>query len=213
MGGLGFLLTIILYVVIAIFVVRAFKRRWTRIVAAAVAILLPTTDAVIGRIYLKHLCETEGGPKVNRVLHGVEGFRWDGGIAMRAPDDETKRFLSRFGVRFIESELQKNGKVDRVSLIDGRVVRESGVTPRSAYLIRFMRKERGSRYVEQRNQIESVANGEIIASDSQFIFEGGWAEHLLGRFADSGPGSVARCEGPPAFLRRETLVRKSLMPN
>jgi len=211
MGGLGFLLTIILYVVIAVFVVRAFKRRRARIIVAVIAILLPTTDAVVGRIYLKHLCETEGGLKVNRVVEGVDGFRWDGRIAMRAPDDETKRFLNNYGVRYIESE-QQDGKVDRVRLLDDRVVREQGVLGRSAYQIRFTSLDYKVGYIKDQNVIVSIKDGEIIASDTQYIFKGGWAEHILGSFADSGPGSVAWCKRPPAFVRRETLVRKSLTP-
>jgi len=210
MGGLGFLLTIILYVVIAVFAVRAFKRRRAKIIAAVVAILLPTTDAVVGRIYLKHLCDTEGGLKVHRVVKNVDGFMWDGAVGMRNSDAQDKQFLSEFGASFIESSPQAGGKVNRLSLQDGRVVREKGVLPRSTYGIRSTSSEYKLAYLRDQRVVVSIKDGEVIASDTRFIFKGGWAEFFLGYFADSGPGSAAWCEGPDSWTRLRHLVAASL---
>lgn len=79
MSGSGVLFFIGLYFFIAYKVVGAVKTKALKGLAIVIFALIPTADAVVGRIYLQHLCATEGGLKINRVVNGVEGFISSGG--------------------------------------------------------------------------------------------------------------------------------------
>lgn len=212
MGGLAVLLIVTLYLVAAIFVVRAAPGQRAKIIATIIVILIPTADAILGRLYLKYLCETQGGAKVYRVVENVEGFRWDGAIAMNESDEGSKRFVGRFGLRFIESRVRPDGKVDRISLRGDQVIRERAVVPKSMYALDFVSSDYGllSLYIRDRNIVETVQGKDLIAVDTQFIFKGGWVEHLFASFSDAGPGSAAWCEVAYPEVRRENLIKQSL---
>ena len=75
MAGLYVLFVIWLY----FWLIKKWYRRsppgWKKKMVIIAAILIPTTDAVVGRYWLDHLCDTEGGMKIYRVVENVEGFR------------------------------------------------------------------------------------------------------------------------------------------
>lgn len=214
MGGLAVLLLIGLYLVVAVMVIRAVPGQRAKIIATIVVILIPTADAMLGRLYLKYLCETEGGAKVYRVIENVEGIRWDGAIAVHSSDEGSKRFLNRFGFQFIESSIRPDGKVDRISQQGDQVIREKAVHPKSVYALNFVSSDYGplSFYTRDRNILETVKGKNLVAVDTQFIFKGGWAEYLLASFSDAGPGGAASCALPAAFKRRDKLIQESLRP-
>jgi len=209
MGGLGFLLTIILYVVIAIFVVRAFKRPRARIIAAVVAILLPTTDAIVGRIYLSHLCKTEGGIVVKKTSHEARGFRIHGGVFAAHDSSEALRvWLNRYGVSFIEGQYKNDGTVDRVSLDNQSVKRERDVQPQSTIELAFKPADLDKLYPRDVDILRDTRTGEVLGSYTMIGFAGGWAERLLARFSDAGPGVVAWCDATRGEERRTELLRR-----
>ena len=74
MGGLLGLLLIGLYIGGAYKIVQWIKPIWGKTLAVVVVVLIPTADAVYGRIKLKQMCEADGGLKIYRTVEGVEGF-------------------------------------------------------------------------------------------------------------------------------------------
>lgn len=75
------------YIVVAILVTRFFVKRartrkgkWLKGLATTVIfVLIPTWDAILGTIYFRYLCATEGGPKIYKsVKLSKEYFNKDG---------------------------------------------------------------------------------------------------------------------------------------
>lgn len=192
MGGIGLIIAVGLYFWLAIkIVVSAWRRRWKFGVAVLVVmILLPTTDAVIGRLYLKHLCATEGGLHVKQVVEGVEGFYMDGAL---------RDFLKYHGYTFIENTSsafhRPPNSVERYILRDSNIVKEDPVPPRSEYELTHSLENRGFYFKDYRTSVRQISNKQELGSYDHFIFLGGWAEKFLGGFADAG-GMVAACEKP-----------------
>jgi len=208
MGGLGFVVVIVLYVWLAVAVVKAYWRRnWKSGTAAlAVMILLPTTDAVIGRLYLKHLCATEGGLHVKQVVKEVEGFY--GGVT-------TKDFPNYYGYTFVEGSSNAMPRppdaVERFIIRDGNVVKEDPVPPMSLYELVHVKQKRGPYFDETSWIVLQRSDHSELGRYDVFTFRGGWAEWLLGGFAD-GRDSVAVCGNIP-FHGEKIVVQNTLIPN
>lgn len=186
MGGLAVLFLIGIYLVIAYKVVRAFKAKRVKWLAVVILALIPTADAIVGRIYLKHLCATEGGLKVNRVVEGVQGYMDYRGIR----EDSVKAYK----YQFIESTTSP-GKFYRYSRKNGNIVLEMNITPKSLYEVRFKRMGQGDVYTRSIYDVADMSTGEILAAYTEIGFGGGWAERFLAKFSDAGSGVVAWC-GP-----------------
>lgn len=161
MGGIGFLLVIILYVVGSAALVAHVPTLKYKLVALLTVLLIPTADAVYGRYKLKQMCAVEAGLKVYKVAHGVEGF-------MRDSADEY--WIKKYGYQFTEGKNSLN--YYRFSKQNGQIIREDNVTPKSKYRLR---KSYDDTSVYRRSQllIEDIATGEILATDTMLTFEGG----------------------------------------
>lgn len=72
MFGLAFLVVCGLYVGLALFVARrvgnSTKSRFAKYVTIAAFALIPTWDLIPGQLYHTHLCKTEGGVKVFKII-------------------------------------------------------------------------------------------------------------------------------------------------
>lgn len=206
MGGLGFLLVIGFYLWLTWRIVRnAWSKSWKwGSGVLVVMVLLPTTDAVIGRLYLGHLCATEGGLHVTRVVEGVDGFYW-----VTSESD-----LKYFGYQFMEGSShvihRPPGTVARVSLRDGIVVKEDPVQPLSQYEFDIINHGRGAYFDETSWVVRQRSDMSELGRYSVFTFRGGWAEWLLSGFAD-GRGSVAACNNIP-FHGEKTVLQSTLIP-
>ena len=64
------------YLVIGSFIVKRIPNKWGKGVAIIVMLLIPTGDAIVGRIYLNHLCSTEAGVKAYRTVE-LPAEYWD----------------------------------------------------------------------------------------------------------------------------------------
>ena len=177
MGGLAALFFIGLYISVAYWAFKRFERSSLRWLVLAVAVLIPSGDAVVGRLYLKHLCAQEGGLKVYRVVKHVDGFM----------DDYGDYWVKEGKYNFSE-QLSVGGKsVMRYSRQNGKIVREDNVLPMSRYGVGL--KNIGSvrdRYLRNVFLVQSIPNGGILATDTQIAFNGGWAERFIALFSDSG---------------------------
>jgi hypothetical protein len=130
MGGLLVLALIAGYIWGAAKLFKHVGPYWAKALVVVAAILIPTADAVYGRIKLKQMCEAEGGLHIYRVVEGAEGFD----ALSLGPDDE---WILKYGYRFVEGD-EINGKKSRLSLQpDGKVVREVGVTPITEIYLRM----------------------------------------------------------------------------
>lgn len=202
MGGLAALFFIGLYIAIAYWVFKRCGGSSFRWMVLALAVLIPSGDAVVGRLYLKHLCAQEGGLKVYRVAEHVDGFM----------DDYRDYWVKAGKYRFTE-EFPINGKVIRYSKNNGKIIREDNVLPQSQYRVRL--QHLGSvhdRYLRNMYLVESIPNGEILATDTQIAFNGGWAERFIALFSDAGGGTVAWCTNTELdpLVRHGRLVSTTL---
>lgn len=201
MGGLAVLFLFGLYCVLAVVAIVKVKPIWVKGLVLLAAFLIPTADAVYGRYKLKQMCAAEGGLKVYRVAEGVEGFM---GYAHEG-------LLTKPGYQFVEKYIS-SGKYYSFSKQNGQIIREDYITPKSKYRLRETYDDT-SIYKRGQLLIENIATGEVLATDTQLIFEGGWAERFLAQFSGSGGGSVAWCNDTPDILiRKPKIVISTLKP-
>ena len=204
MGGLAVLFFIALYLVIAYKVYGKFKTSRYKWLVLALIVLIPSGDAVVGRVYLKRMCAEEGGLKVYRMAEHVEGFM----------DDVVGRgyWAKEYGYQFSEDRLT-NGMTTRYSKHNGQIAQEDNVMPRSQYRIRLLHIG-GVKNIYMRNQyvVESISGNETLATDTQIAFNGGWAERFLAQFSDAGGGSVAWCTNSELYpeIRHRRIVISTL---
>jgi hypothetical protein len=202
MGGLGFILVIALYIFVAYKVVAAMERRWIKKVAIIVVLLIPTADAIYGRIKLRSMCEAEAGLKIFRVAEHVEGFMDDG--------SHSDYWVKEHGYQFSENRLT-NDKTTRYSKQNGQLIREDNVMPRSQYRVSSTFGNTKDIYLRSQFVVDTP-QGEILATDTQIAFNGGWAERFLAQFSDAGGGTVAWCSNTEldSVIRHRRLVSSTL---
>lgn len=175
MGGIGFLLVIILYIVGSAALVAKVPTLKYKIVALLAVLLIPTADAVYGRIKLQQMCKAEGGLRVYQVAHNVEGFM----------ADSADGFYFKYGYQFTEAESSGN-KYYRATQENGQLIIEDNVVPKSKYRLRLVPIVKKENYSYAKYLIEAIDSKEILSTDTQIGFNGGWAERLLAAFSDGG---------------------------
>lgn len=180
MGGLLILFLGALYIWGAAKVVGLIKASWAKALLILVFVLIPTADAIYGRIKLKQMCEAEGGLHIYRVVEGAEGF-----------DDPESRpdesWLRVYKYQFVEGK-ELSGKRSRLSQgLDGTYLREEGITPISKYIYEDERNDRNNVYHRYEQHIRVKATGEILGRYIDFNYAGGWVEQFVaGLYAARG---------------------------
>ncbi|MGZ8272174.1 MAG: hypothetical protein ACXWT5_13415 [Methylophilus sp.] len=204
MGGIAVIFILGIYIFIAYKVVSLAKTKALKAVALVVMLLVPTADAIYGRIKLQQMCKAEGGIKVYKVVHNVEGFS--------DVDSVSDYWVKEQGYQFIES-LPTNGSSTRYSRQNDQIILEEKVTPKSQYGV-YIKKLGWINDAYMKNQyfVEAVATGEILATDTQIAFNGGWVERLIAMFSDAGGGAVAWCANIEldSVVRHRRLISKTL---
>jgi len=190
MGGLAALFFIGLYVSVAYWTFKRFERSGFRWLVLALAVLIPSGDAVVGRLYLKHLCAEEGGLKVYRVVEHVDGFT-DANFT-----NGDGYWVREHGYQFLEYA-PVNWLVTRYSKKDGQIIRQEKVVPQSHYRVRSVHMGREEPYSRSIDLVETVDGKEVLATYTAIAFKGGWAERLVAQFSDAGAGNVAFCASSP----------------
>ena len=66
-------------------------------------------------------------------------------------------------------------------------------------------------YLKNQFVVDSV-KGEVLATDTQIAFNGGWTERFLAQFSDAGGGTVAWCTNTDLnpVVRHRRLVASTL---
>ena len=186
MGGLGFLLVIFLYIIVSAALVKKAPTLKYKIVVLLAVLLIPTADAIYGRIKLNQMCEADGGLRIYKQPHNIEGYMTD--------FDQADDYAVKKGIfKFSESE-EHLGVCTRVSMQNGELVYEKDVKPISKYKPHFGKfVTLDGSYFYRDSIVETYPEGEVVARDRAYFFKGGWAERFLGGFADAGPDWV-HCE-------------------
>ena len=203
MGGIAVLFILSIYIVITVVLVIKVKGLPYKAVALLVMLLIPTADAIYGRYKLKQMCAAEGGLKVYRVAHGVAGF-------MASTADEI--WIKKYGFQFSEGS-NSPGKYYRISKQNDQIVVEENIAPKSNYRIDLKRIDLiKDTYMRDQYFIEKIANGEILATDTQVYYNGGRLERLIAMFSDAGAGAVARCPNADlnSWIRQIKIITNTL---
>lgn len=201
MGGLAVLALLGLYIFLATKVFKAAKTTSAKAIAVLLILLIPTADAIYGRFKLQQMCQAEGGLKVYQVAEHVEGF-----MASTADGD----WIRQYGYQFSEGN-RSTGKYYRISKQFGQILVEENVEPKSKFIVKLTTLDnRGKLYWRQFYSIETIPNGEVLTTETQIGFRGGWAERLIATFSDAGIGAVALCNS--AGLNSQKLILLTLKP-
>lgn len=181
---------------------KLFKRvgpLWAKVLLVVAAILIPTADAVYGRIKLKQMCEAEGGLHIYRMVEGVEGFDYP----TMEPNDE---WITKYGYRFVEGE-EVGGKRSRVSLLpDGKTTREVDVSPMSKYAFEVRLGDVRDIYFRTESRVIEKGSSEILARYVNIGYAGGWFERFVnGLYAATGNAGSCGLTVYPSELITKTL--------
>lgn len=183
---------------------KLFKRAstyWAKALIVAIAILIPTADAVYGRIKLKQMCKAEGGLHIYRVVEEVKGFDDPSG----PPSDE---WITQYGYRVVEGT-ELGGKRSRLTLqSDGKINREEGITPMTEYIYEMDKGDSREVYLRSGSHIRARSTGEVLARDVNINYAGGWFERFVnGLYA--ARGTAGTC-GPIVPIHK--LIFSTLKP-
>jgi len=192
-----------LYIWIAYKVVRRVSPVWGKALLVLVFVLIPTADAVYGRIKLRQMCEAEGGLNINRVVGRVEGFLIDQGAS--------DIWIKNNGYLYNEGGERPDQRVNRYVLRDGAIALEWNVPSLARYEVRFVSPSKREQFERDEYLVRDRKNDDVLGKYVQIGFRGGWVEQLLGGFSDAGAGWAASCgQQDPRIL--ESLVLKTLKP-
>lgn len=205
MGALLILVVAGLYLWLAIAITRKVKPGWGKVTVLVIAALIPTADAVVGRIYLKHLCATEGGLKIYRTVDDVDGF-YD---PTSNPNEE---WIRKYGYKFIEGNVI--GQPARMSLQpDGTIFSEKNIVLQSKYAYELKQGDVKDLYYRIEENIRVLESNEILSRYVNFSYAGGWVERAIsGLYAARGKGGTCETENPLYELVTRTLkpIKKEL---
>jgi len=205
MGGLGVLILFAGYCWITRVMIRAAFRNGDRGLGWAVlvvAILLPLVDAQLGRLVLRHKCETEGKISITESVRNVDGFA----TYSTSPDAP-----AYYGYRFIETApVRSSGTVN--VLVERAEIGENGknaevfkkVISKARYRLDTGPRNASLFFYQTRISVREIATDRELSGFNWFDFRGGWAERVLSALSDAQPSSVANC-GNHEVRRQKTL--------
>jgi hypothetical protein len=201
MGGLLVVALIAVYVWGAAKLFRRIGPYWAKALVAIAAILIPTADAAYGRIKLNQMCEAEGGLHIYRVVDGVEGFLDPG-------SEPHEGWLKTLGYLFVEGKGAR-GEFSRLSLnVDGGVLREEEVTPKSKYVFETKRGSPDDIYYRVEQSVRVRDSQELLGRAVNIAYRGGWFERFVsGLYASKGTADRCGQDISAAFI---TDVLKSI---
>lgn len=201
MGALLILVLAAVYLLIAYKVTKKIKPWWGKIAAIAIFLLIPTADAVYGRIKFDRMCESEAGLKIYRVVEGVEGF-YD------PTSSPYEGWIKKYGYRFIEGNALNGKDARMVHLPDGTIRLETGITPISKYAYEEKKSDLSEIYYRVDQRVRVRGTDEILGEQINITYAGGWFNRLIaGLYASRGQAGVC---GPGTSI--DDLVTKTLKP-
>lgn len=201
MSGLYLIAIVIAYSAGALWAAGRIRSAWGKALAVVVAFLLPTADAVYGRLELERACKAEGGTKILRTVSGVDGFY--------SPYADEK-FITRYGFRYVESGLTPRSYV-RLERAEGKLKRTPIDQPGSRYQFRERHGAPADTYLVDRYEMVDRSTDEILAVTTNINYAGGWVERVVGKVAGSRPTAVT-CNVGNSLQVHEKLITSTLRP-
>lgn len=201
MAGIAILALFWLYITLAKMGYKAAKTTNAKIVVVLLILLIPTADWIYGRIRLQLMCKSEAGIKINKVAEAVQGFM----------GNTDKLMITKYGYKFVEScDYPVLGHCIRISKPNEDFVKEENIIPKSKYRFRSVYNGKGL-YPLSQFLIEDLVTGEVLSSDTQIGYKGGWVEQLIGAFSDAGQTATLWCSQNPFDNGRvDNLILKTL---
>jgi hypothetical protein len=148
------LLALVAYVTVAIFALKAIKTRKSKVIVAAILILIPFGDVIAGRTYFHYLCVNEGGQKIYKSVE-LEG----------------KYFLSpgEIDLNTAGHLLAKGGELNHQKLKERFSVMTESQTVSSLFRI-----EKDTRIIKESQ------TSEILGTETHLFYFGGWLVNSTG---------------------------------
>lgn len=204
MGGLLILFLGALYVWGAFKVVSLVKLSWAKVLLVLLFILIPTADAIYGRIKLRQMCAKEGDLKIYRIVEGVDGF-------YEGDSRPSGSWIKEHGYRFVEGK-GLDGRIMRLSLKpDGQISEETDSVMRSRYRYEYFGSDFGDGYTRVEQQIKDLITGEVLANAPNISYEGGWVEQLIaGIYASKG--FAGACKEGVDRIWPDQIISRTLKP-
>jgi hypothetical protein len=203
MAGLAIVVCAALYLWLAHRVVRSLAPLWAKAIALMIALAIPTTDAILGRINLRQLCRDEGGLKVFRTV-ATPGF---------LSDSLTETILRKYPYTFVEArQLSGSGYVRYSKSADGQITTQLVENTQSRYEHRTTPADLTSPYSKTTFEVFTRDTHEVLGRVTDFKYAGGWVERLMGRLIAARP-NAGTCELGPYIVIDEQLITSTLTPS
>jgi hypothetical protein len=204
MGALLILWIAAIYLLLAAWITYKVRSWWVKSVVAIALLLIPTADAVYGRIKLKQMCEAEGGLKIYKTVEGVEGLYVDRLGA-------TPEWVTKYGYRFVEGE-DVSGKPVRLSGGPaGKIVEEKNVALKSQYRYEYSGGDFGIGYAYDEQRVRDLQTNEILARARNISYEGGWVERFVASLY-AAKGYAGACQEGRDTISLYKIVNETLKP-
>ena len=170
------------------------KRLWIAGLAGLVYFIGPFLDEFWGRFRTSQLCAAEGGVKVFRSVHNVEGLRADG-FASGLVSSKSYKFAETANGSFFKGRYIK-GPV-RYSLdVNGALMVEEGISPKARFAYQMRAENIGGHITRSNKSIVELPSGEVLGQEVRFSFPGGWVLRYIG--AGYGGALGTGCSFPAA---------------
>ena len=182
MGGLLIFFLGALYIWGAAKAVGLVEMGWAKTLLILTFVLIPTADAVYGRIKLQQMCEAEGGLKVYKTIENVDGFYEENGM----PDNE---WISKHGYKFVEGKTVSGMTIRKERTENGRIAQLENEPLKSKFGFGYFNDDLRKKYQKGQLYIYDLVTKEKIATLTNITFYGGWAERFIAGLYASTPNS------------------------
>jgi len=202
MGGLLIIIISAIYFGLAIYIsLWAVKRPIWKGISLLSFALVPSADAIYGRLTFQGLCEREAGLKILRVEE-AEGFR----DLVRTPESD---WITKYHFQFVEGTLI-NDLVERKEYKNGNVQLITSATPIAKYELQHQEVER-TPYIWKYTVIERPKEHEKLGEFVNILYLGGWVERMFSGMY-SAKTTVASCQPHASYEYTIQLVLSTLKP-
>jgi hypothetical protein len=203
MGGLLIILSVGGYVWITSKLLLRARGVLLRATIVIAALLIPTTDAVYGRIKLQELCDSSGGVRAIRTAEDVEGL---------FSNLLGESLIRRIGYTYVETpDLKAGAYIRYVRQATGQIEKEKALDLRSKYELRFTPGNPKDNYMIDTLRVVSRDTDEVLGAALLYSYSGGWVERLIASVFASR-ATAGTCDLNDPILTAEFLVSATLKP-
>ena len=196
LGGL------VAYVVIALVFILIPRSTRNRLIVAAIFVLVPWGDQMVGYVYLKGLCAKDAGLHIYKIVEGVEGFSVD-----ERPD---VNFVESLGYRYIEGIQSKSGRTETYVRYQrnpetNEITKQNIQKLTSKYTVDFFHQYTKYAlfgyfsYLYQESVIRDVVEDITLAKQVRIAYSGGWVAKYI--FEGLGGGCAGDSTSAVNFVR------------